>query len=105
MNEVLTYQDCFKWYPNTWVLLHVIEREDNSNKFSKGKVIDFSIVKQDILDKSNQLKKRGVDVVVICTLENIEDASCFVTSEFGLIKQEYVSAQQYAKIFNMYYGL
>jgi hypothetical protein len=105
MNDVLTYQDCFKWYPNAWVLLWVIEREKNSNKFSKGKVIDFSIAKQDILDKSNQLKKCGIDVVVICTLENIEVAACYVTSEFGLIKQEYVSAQQYAKIFNMYYGL
>ena len=105
MNEILTYQQCFSAYPNQWVLLEAVTRDETNKALITGKVLDASIVKKDIIDKSKQLKKLGYDVAVITTLETLEEALAFVAFDNGLVQQDYVSPAEYAFMFNLYFGL
>lgn len=105
MNEILTYVECFEKYPAQWILLEAVTRDETNKALITGKVLDASIVKKDIIDKSKQLKKLGYDVAVITTLETLEEAVAFVAFDNGLVQQDYVSPEEYAFMFNMYYGI
>ncbi len=105
MNEVLNYQECFKQYPEQWILLQVCERDTSNGGLIKGKVIHTSYSKQEVIDKSRSLKKVGVDVAVVCTIETLEEAVAFLAFDNGLVQQTYVTPEEYAFMFNMYYGI
>ena len=105
MGEVLNYQECFKQYPDQWILLQVCERVTSNGGLVKGKVIHTSYSKQDVIDKSRSLKKVGVDVAVVCTIETLEEAMAFLAFDNGLVQQTYVTPEEYAFMFNMYYGI
>lgn len=105
MNGVLTYQECFNQYPNQWVLLKVYERDSGNKGLVKGKVIDTSYSKQEIIDRSRLFKKDGVDIAIVCTIETLEEAVAFLAYENRLVQKDYVSPEEYAFIFNLFYGL
>lgn len=103
VGEILTNEQCFKKYPNQWVLLQAVEREGYS--ITKAEYINSDLSKQEILDEARGRKASGQDVFVICTIESLEDAFAFVAFDNQLINQDYVSPQEYAELFNYYYGL
>jgi hypothetical protein len=105
VNEILTYVECFKKYPDQWILLEAVTRDETNKALITGKVIHTSYSKQEVIDKSRSLKKVGVDVAVVCTIETLDEALSFVYFDNGLKQQEYITPEEYAFMFNLYYGL
>jgi hypothetical protein len=105
VGEVLTYQQCFSAYPNQWVILEAVTRDETNKALITGKVIQASYSRQEILNESKRLYKSGVDVAVISTIEEMEEAVSFVYFDNGLKQQEYITPEEYAFMFNLYFGL
>lgn len=105
MNEVLTYQECFGKYPDQWILIDAVTRDETNGALVTGRVLQTSYSKQDILDESKLLQGSGRDVVIISTIETLEEAISFVYFDNGLKHQDYVTPEEYAYMFNLYYGL
>ena len=103
--EVYSYPELFQEYPDQWLCVQVVEREETGYGIIKMSVISNSIYKDSVLTDARDLKKRGIDVAVISTIDNLEEALSFVYFDNDVNSYEYVTPEEYALMFQLYYGL
>lgn len=100
---VYTYPEVFQDYPNQWLLVRPAVRE--GYLIQKMYVIKNSLSKDEILNEAKKRKKAGEDIAVISTIETLEDAQKFVLFDNDALQMGYVTPEEYALLFQLYYGL
>lgn len=99
----LTYPKVFEEHPNQWLIVKPIVREDYL--IQKMRVIQGSISKDEIISEAKRRKKAGEDIAVISTIESLEEAQKVVMFDNDAVQRDYVTPQEYALMFQLYYGL
>lgn len=100
---VLNYPEVFKEYPNQWLLVKPIVRE--GYLIQKMTVLRCSLSKDEILNEARRQKRTGKDIAVISTLESLEEAQRLVLFDNDVMQMGYVTPEEYALMFQLYYGL
>lgn len=100
---VLSYPEVFEQYPAQWLLVKPVVRE--GYLIQKMRVEQGSISKDEIMSEAKRRKKAGEDIAVISTIESLEDAQRFVLFDNDALKMDYVSPEEYALMFQLYFGL
>ena len=100
---VLTYPEVFQEYPSQWILVKAILRD--GYLIQKMTVLRTSLSKDEILNEARRRKKAGEDVAVISTIETLDDAQKFVWFDNDAVRTDYVTPEEYALMFQLYYGL
>ena len=100
---VMTYPQVFKEYPSQWLLVRPAVRD--GYLIQKMYVMKNSLSKDEIMKEARRRKKAGEDVAVITTIETLEDAKKFVLFDNNAMQLGYVTPEEYALLFQLYYGL
>lgn len=100
---VYTYPEVFQDYPNQWLLVRPAVRE--GYLIQKMYVIKNSLSKDEILNEAKKRKKAGEDIAVISTIETLEGAQKFVLFDNDALQMGYITPEEYALLFQLYYGL
>lgn len=87
---VITYQQAFRDYPDSWLLIKPIKRE--CYQVSKLTVLKQYSTKVEVLREARKRKRQGEDIAIICTIDEDE-------------MQEEITPAEAAMIFLMYSGL
>ena len=101
---VITFQQTFRDYPDSWLVVKPIKRE--GHLISKMMVLRNYREKKDAFKEARRRKREGEDIAVICTIETAEDARQSVMFDYNRRNvPDDISPREYALMFQLYYGL
>ncbi len=100
--KIITYKQSFEEYPNSWILVLPVERDNL--KVKKMAVLYSSICKDEVMDKARLLRKEGIKAAVITTIENANKMTKYLCSRGRVYVDDYVSPSEYSEMFRWLYG-